>query len=80
MRKAFRPTAKNAQFAVPAGPLTDIQIPAAEQEAMANLFAGATGLYKNPQSHRHVPTEAASAAEVILSASQLLRIVDSLNP
>jgi uncharacterized protein (TIGR02391 family) len=80
MRKAFRPEAKNAQSAVPAGPLTDVQIPAAEQEAMANLFAGEIGFYKNPQSHRHVPTEAASAAEVILFASQLLRIVDSLNP
>jgi uncharacterized protein (TIGR02391 family) len=48
MRKAFRPAAKNAQSVIPAGPLTDIQIPAAEQEAMANLFAGAIGFYKNP--------------------------------
>jgi hypothetical protein len=52
----------------------------AEQEAMANLFAGSIGLYKNPQSHRHVPTHAEDAAEVIVFASQLLRIVDRLKP
>jgi hypothetical protein len=32
---------------------------------MASLFAGAILLYKNPQSQRNVPTEAADAAEVI---------------
>jgi hypothetical protein len=47
---------------------------------MANLFAGAIGLYKNPQSHRHVPTHPEDAAEVIVFASQLLRIVDRLKP
>ena len=45
---------------------------------MANLFAGAIGTYKNPQSHRNVPTDAETAAEVLMFASQLLRIVDSL--
>jgi hypothetical protein len=48
----------------------------AEQHAMAHLFTGAIGLYKNPQSHRNVPTEAIDAAEVIVFASHLLRIVD----
>lgn len=76
MRAAFRPAAKNNQ----PGPLTDTQLPAAEQEAMANLFAGAIGFYKNPQSHRHVPTHPEDAAEVIVFASQLLRIVDRLKP
>ena len=43
---------------------------------MANLFAGAIGLYKNPQSHRHVPTHPENAAEVIVFASHLLRLID----
>lgn len=79
MRAAFRPAAKNNQPIAP-GPLTDAQLPTAEQEAMANLLAGAIGLYRNPQSHRHVPTHAEEAAEVIVFASQLLRIVDRLKP
>ncbi|MGA8221227.1 MAG: TIGR02391 family protein [Candidatus Acidiferrales bacterium] len=79
MRDAFRPAEKKGQFVTP-GPLTDAQLPTAEQEAMANLFAGAVGFYKNPQSHRHVPTHPEDAAEVIAFASQLLRIVDRLKP
>jgi Protein of unknown function (Hypoth_ymh). len=54
--------------------------PAAEQEAMAYLFVGAIGLYKNPQSHRYVPTSPEEAAEVILFASHLLRILDRGTP
>jgi uncharacterized protein (TIGR02391 family) len=77
MRAAFRPAEKKGQAVTP-GPLTDTRLPVAEQEAMANLFAGAIGLYKNPQSHRHVPTHAEDAAEVVVFASQLLRIVDRL--
>lgn len=57
-----------------------MQLPIAEQEAMANLFAGAIGLYKNPQSRRYVLTHSEDAAEVILFASQLLRTVDRLEP
>lgn len=79
MRNAFKPAEKKGQ-AVSPGPLTDTGLPIAEQEAMANLFSGAIGLYKNPQSHRHVPTQAEDAAEVIVFASHLLRIVDQLKP
>ena len=79
MRAAFKPSEKKGQATTP-GPLTDTQLPIAEQEAMASLFAGAIGLYKNPQSHRHVPTSAEDAAEVIVLASQLLRMVDRLKP
>src|ERR1017187_8090259 len=73
MHDAFKTAETKGQSATP-GPLTDTQLPTAEQEAMSNLFVGAIGLYKNPQSHRHVPTHPEDAAEVIVFASQLLRI------
>ena len=76
MRAAFA-TAKNN---LPTGPLTDTQLPVGEQEAAAHLFAGAFGVYRNSTGHRHVPTETVEAAEVIMFASQLLRIVDRLKP
>jgi len=62
MRAAFR-AAKNAGAA---GPLTDITLPAGEQEAMGHLFAGAFGLYRNSTGHRHVPTDPEEAAEIIM--------------
>jgi len=80
VRQAFRPTNRPNQAAVTPGPLCDTGLPVAEQEAMAHLFAGAIGLYKNPQSHRYVPTAPEEAAEVIMFASQLLRIVDRVAP
>ncbi len=78
MRAAF--AVPNAEKNVAAGPLTDTQLPAAEQKAMAHLFAGAFGFYRNPAGHRHVPTHPQESAEVIMFASQLLRIVDRLKP
>ena len=48
MRKAFKPGA---------GPLCDESAEPAEQQAMADLFAGAIGAFKNPASHRTVQFE-----------------------
>ena len=61
------------------GPLTDFSLPESEREAMAHLFAGAIGLFKNPISHRNIdfdnPNE---VAELILFSNYLLRLLDSL--
>jgi uncharacterized protein (TIGR02391 family) len=78
MRQALR--LANPDRAVTPGPLTDTTLPVAEQDGMRSLFAGAIALYKNPQSHRYVPTDVTDAAEVIGFASHLLRIVDRLRP
>jgi len=71
MRKAFH--AIN-------GPLTDFEQPKPEREALAHLFAGAIGSYKNPHSHRTVTiADHTEAQEMVMLASHLLRIIDSRN-
>jgi len=60
------------------GPLTDTSHPEAERVALAHLFAGAIGSYKNPHSHRTVNlTDLREAQEQIVLASHLLRIIET---
>ncbi len=59
------------------GPFTDLELPKSEREALSHLFAGAIGWYKNPKSHRTILiTDPIKAAEMIIFASHLLKIVD----
>src|SRR5258706_2218207 len=68
MREAFDPNK---------GPLTDMHQEKSEREALAHMFAGAIGSYKNPHSHRTVSlTDPREAQEIVMHASHLLRIVD----
>lgn len=61
------------------GPLRQQAMDAGEQEAMMALFWGAIGTFKNPPSHRQVDYgDPTTAAEVVLLADLLLRLLDAL--
>jgi uncharacterized protein (TIGR02391 family) len=70
MQKAFSPES---------GALTDPDADPGEQVATMEFFKGAIGLFKNPTSHRPVNYDAPTlAAEVILTADLLLRLLDQV--
>jgi uncharacterized protein (TIGR02391 family) len=70
-----------AAFDASKGPLRKPEDPKPEREALAHLFAGAIGSYKNPHSHRTVIiSDAHEAQEMVMLASHLLRIVDARKP
>lgn len=64
-------------FSLSGGPLLDETLEGGEQQATMFLFAGAIGAFKNPSSHRQVDYgDATVAAEAVLLADLLLRILD----
>ena len=66
-------------FSAEKGALTDAAADPGEQVAMMELFKGAIGLFKNPTSHRPVDYDDPTlAAEVILFADLLLRLLDQV--
>jgi uncharacterized protein (TIGR02391 family) len=68
-----------AAFAPENGPLSDMTVDPGERVARMELFAGAIGSYKNPQSHRKVALDDPDeSAEIIMLANHLLRIVDAM--
>src|SRR5690606_5943245 len=63
-------------FNLTSGPLTDTGALAGERERMADLFAGAIGVFKNPLSHRRVGnSDPAPVIEELMLISRLLRFV-----
>lgn len=63
------------------GPLWRADRDGGESKAIADLFRGAIGLFKNPSSHREVDvTDATEAAEMVLCADLLLRLLAKIPP
>ena len=77
MQEAFK--AENREAARPAGPLANSELDGGEQFGWMQLFCGAIAMFKNPSSHRQVDYDDPTvAAEVILLADLLLRLLDDI--
>jgi uncharacterized protein (TIGR02391 family) len=71
MRQAFSPNK--------GGPLADTDAENGEQTATMDLFAGAIGTFKNPNSHRQVTyDDPDEAVEAVLLSDLLHRISDRI--
>ena len=67
-------------FSKDKGVLTDQGASKGERIARMELFAGAIGAFKNPNSHRRVAlSDPKEASDIIHLANQLFRIVESID-
>lgn len=58
------------------GNLANADLPEAEKQAQAHLFAGAIGFIRNPISHHDCDVKLNKATELLYFANYLLRILD----
>ncbi|SDM31843.1 TIGR02391 family protein [Allokutzneria albata] len=80
MQEAFKKPKDSNDPAI-GGPLWQPGSEPGEAVALMELFTGAIGLFKNPVSHRRVDlTDPAEAAEIVLLAGLLLRLVTKIPP
>jgi len=63
-------------FNINNGALTDFTLVEAERLNMQHLFASSIGSFKNPGSHREISFQSDEAAELLMLASRLIKIVD----
>lgn len=79
MQEAFRTPKDSADRVSETETLWRSDVDPGESVALMELFKGAIGLFKNPASHRRVDyADATEAAEVVLLADLLMRLLDKI--